>query len=246
MRENMNDGKTFAFFDWSFKHALVPPPSNVTSISTTTYQIPYHEYRHKEHASDGGRHRHGWSLFRLSESMPPASHDPLGPDGTRYNDKEGWVRPDYIVKADDDSFIMLAELEARLRVLPRKGVYWGCESLFLVELPLQPLMTLVIQIPFEAEAMPTSMQGKLMHYHGISSVMYQPMRAAIGDGPYLPPPSRPKHWATRRTFPQLPTVRKRGTGETEILIDGREKVDHVAVAKGLAIFPSRFPDEKTR
>jgi hypothetical protein len=29
---------------------------------------------------------------------------------------KNWVRPDYVVKVDDDSFIMLAELEARLRV----------------------------------------------------------------------------------------------------------------------------------
>lgn len=27
-----------------------------------------------------------------------------------------WVRPDFIIKADDDSFVMLAELEAHLRV----------------------------------------------------------------------------------------------------------------------------------
>lgn len=27
-----------------------------------------------------------------------------------------WVRPDYVVKVDDDSFVMLAELEARLRL----------------------------------------------------------------------------------------------------------------------------------
>ena len=27
-----------------------------------------------------------------------------------------WVRPDFVVKVDDDSFVMLAELEARLRV----------------------------------------------------------------------------------------------------------------------------------
>lgn len=53
------------------------------------------------------------------------------------------MRPDFIAKADDDSFVMLAELEARLRVElnlalkapPTPGVdttsdpmiFWGCE-----------------------------------------------------------------------------------------------------------------------
>jgi hypothetical protein len=36
--------------------------------------------------------------------------------------------PAYVVKADDDSFIMLGELERRLRVAPRSKTYWGCES----------------------------------------------------------------------------------------------------------------------
>lgn len=36
--------------------------------------------------------------------------------------------PDYIVKADDDSFIVLTELERRLRIIPREKAYWGCES----------------------------------------------------------------------------------------------------------------------
>lgn len=47
-----------------------------------------------------------------------------------------WVRPDYVIKADDDSFVMLAELEARLGVEHYKArtessrdplIYWGCE-----------------------------------------------------------------------------------------------------------------------
>ena len=39
----------------------------------------------------------------------------------------GERRPDYIVKADEDSFIVLGELERRLRVAPRRLTYWGCE-----------------------------------------------------------------------------------------------------------------------
>lgn len=134
MRENMNDGKTFAFFDWSFKHALVPSrPSNLTSLPP----IP----DSSSHDADGGYGRrsprpprpssasdgslHGWALHNAYDRRPPAPHDPVGHNGERSAIKDGWTRPDFVVKADDDSFIMLAELEARLRVLDRKGVYWG-------------------------------------------------------------------------------------------------------------------------
>lgn len=37
-------------------------------------------------------------------------------------------RPDYVAKADDDSFIMLGEMEKRLRVLGGSKIYWGCQS----------------------------------------------------------------------------------------------------------------------
>lgn len=40
----------------------------------------------------------------------------------------GEKRPDYVSKADDDSFIMLGELEKRLRVLGGNKIYWGCLS----------------------------------------------------------------------------------------------------------------------
>lgn len=45
-------------------------------------------------------------------SPPPVltRHDPQSSDVTR-----PWVRPDFVIKADDDSFVMLSELEARLR-----------------------------------------------------------------------------------------------------------------------------------
>lgn len=45
---------------------------------------------------------------------------------------KGDRKPDYIVKADDDSFIMLGELERRLRVAPRSMAYWGCKLFILV------------------------------------------------------------------------------------------------------------------
>lgn len=37
-----------------------------------------------------------------------------------------WKLADYVLKADDDTFLVLDELERRLRALPRKMVYWGC------------------------------------------------------------------------------------------------------------------------
>ncbi|KAF8757589.1 Transporter [Rhizoctonia solani] len=60
IKENMNDGKSFAYFEWAYHNALVP--------------------------------------------LPP---------------------PDYVLKVDDDSFVMLGEIEARLRVTPRSLTYWG-------------------------------------------------------------------------------------------------------------------------
>ncbi|OZJ02861.1 hypothetical protein BZG36_04082 [Bifiguratus adelaidae] len=45
-----------------------------------------------------------------------------------YNQTNGeYARLDYVVKADDDSMINLWNLERALRVLPRKGAYWGCK-----------------------------------------------------------------------------------------------------------------------
>lgn len=36
-------------------------------------------------------------------------------------------KADYVVKADDDAFLVLSELERHLRVAPRNNMYWGCE-----------------------------------------------------------------------------------------------------------------------
>ena len=40
-----------------------------------------------------------------------------------------WKRADYVIKADDDAFIVLKELERHLRLAPRTMTYWGCELL---------------------------------------------------------------------------------------------------------------------
>lgn len=49
---------------------------------------------------------------QTSKAPTLAPHDPIPLHGA----PSYWVRPDFVVKADDDSFVMLAELEARLRV----------------------------------------------------------------------------------------------------------------------------------
>ena len=90
VKENMNKGKTHAFFRWANENATVP--------------IYY---------------------------KPPAGKriGKLGPSGsgqaTTLN--LGFKKADYVVKADDDSFLVLSELERHLRVAPRKGTYWGCK-----------------------------------------------------------------------------------------------------------------------
>lgn len=100
--ENMNSGKSHAFFTWAASNAWVPP---VYSNDTTTPD--------------------NLSYSNQTSSIPRlAKHDPIL--AHRNQDSENplpWVRPDFVLKADDDAFVMLAELEARLRVAlhsPRK------------------------------------------------------------------------------------------------------------------------------
>jgi hypothetical protein len=106
MRENMNSGKTHAFFTWAAENAWVPPPSVLSAIPTPQYS------------------------YSTSSTPAPALalHDPaiVRADAK----KRPWVRPDFIFKCDDDSFVMLAELESRLRVelhsTPANGTaYWS-------------------------------------------------------------------------------------------------------------------------
>jgi hypothetical protein len=92
IRENMNSGKTHAFFSWASAEARVPPPYVEAEVPTPIY-----------------------SYSNTSSPAPPlAAHDPLL--AHQDNTQRPWVRPDFILKSDDDSFVMLAELEARLRV----------------------------------------------------------------------------------------------------------------------------------
>lgn len=94
--ENMNGGKTHTFFQWAAAHAWVPP----NLIDTPNLSYPY-------------------SYSNITG--PPqrlAPHDPIQQhrEVAAKNGRTPWTRPDFIVKMDDDSFVMLAELETRLRV----------------------------------------------------------------------------------------------------------------------------------
>ncbi|KAI0825082.1 hypothetical protein BC628DRAFT_1320948 [Trametes gibbosa] len=97
MAENMNRGKTHAYFTWAANNSWVPPV--------------YH---------DGyARTPEGFSYTDATSPPPPlASHDPAlaHQDQLTNGTQQPWVRPDFVVKADDDAFVMLAELEGRLRV----------------------------------------------------------------------------------------------------------------------------------
>jgi len=95
--ENMNSGKTHAFFAWAATMAWVPPVYFDTEIRPPT----------RSYSNDSS----------LVLSLAP--HDPIHAWRDRQSTSElaqDWVRPDFVVKVDDDSFVMLAELEARLRV----------------------------------------------------------------------------------------------------------------------------------
>lgn len=91
MPENMNSGKTHAFFTWASQHATVPDIEYVLDDSEVVEQGD-----------------------QLDDARIKAV-------------VKGEKKPEYVVKADDDSFIMLGELERRLRVAPRSMAYWGCK-----------------------------------------------------------------------------------------------------------------------
>lgn len=93
--ENMNAGKTHAYFTWAAENAWVPPayfnssgPVSRFSYSSQSAPAP----RPAPHDS-----HFVWVNYASGHPRP-------------------WVRPDYVAKVDDDAFVMLAELESRMRV----------------------------------------------------------------------------------------------------------------------------------
>lgn len=102
MHENMNAGKTHAYFTWASSNALVPAP-----ITTFPWS-----------PSSPVNNPLTFSYSNASFPAPLlAGHDPIQIWQERASGHmRRWVRPDFVVKADDDAFVMLAELESRLRV----------------------------------------------------------------------------------------------------------------------------------
>lgn len=80
----MNSGKSHAFFTWAASNAWVPPVySNTTTIPDNL------------------------SYANQTFSIPPlAKHDPIQAHRNKVSDSPLlWVRPDFVLKADDDAFI---------------------------------------------------------------------------------------------------------------------------------------------
>jgi hypothetical protein len=109
--ENMNNGKSHTFFSWAAINAWVPPIYRHSGVPPPIFS------------------------YSNSTSPPPslAKHDPFLAWENKNSTSRPWVRPDYVVKVDDDSFIMLAELEARLRLelhtaKPRETGFYGTNS----------------------------------------------------------------------------------------------------------------------
>lgn len=91
----MNYGKTHSFYSWASLHAWVPPNYFNTSIPPPNFSYSNH----------------------TTAPLQLATHDSPYAWQDRENARpKPWVRPDYVAKCDDDSFVMLAELESRLRL----------------------------------------------------------------------------------------------------------------------------------
>ncbi len=128
MPENMNSGKTHAFLSWAAANATVPDVKWVAPDRTSPEE---HNFGLGDSALGlgGSNHQQGWTMAEQEGSSLLSRTTGTGDgDGLYHPVYQGERRPDFIVKADEDSFIMIGELERRLRVLPRKHTYWGCET----------------------------------------------------------------------------------------------------------------------
>ncbi|KAF8342849.1 uncharacterized protein EI90DRAFT_3030431 [Cantharellus anzutake] len=112
--EDTNSGRTHAFVQWAHTNAFVPPPDPSSNQSySAKHPSPYDwQYSHKRAAIPlSGTLFPSFDDGRRPAPLPPAPHDPR-----TANTSTEWVRPQFFVKAEDDSFVMLTELEARLRL----------------------------------------------------------------------------------------------------------------------------------
>lgn len=106
MDENMNRGKTHAFFQWAAENATMP------------FLQPVDDERQPLAAHLGDLGPHGNSHGQTRQVLGGTADE-----AQRY--QVMWKKADYVVKADDDAYIFLQELERHLRVAPRQMTYWG-------------------------------------------------------------------------------------------------------------------------
>ncbi|PWN53972.1 hypothetical protein IE53DRAFT_71576 [Violaceomyces palustris] len=104
MEENMNRGKTHAYFTWAAENATVPFLRPVADKKAPLSSVG------GGGGGDGGNH-----AFEAREQSV----------GGPMQYEVAWKKADYVVKADDDAYIILDELERHLRVAPRQMTYWG-------------------------------------------------------------------------------------------------------------------------
>jgi hypothetical protein len=146
--ENMNSGKTHAFFSWAADNAMVPhwdysesdsqkpdeaharvpePVSGTDRLQRRSRGSSIHQnvFAKQENTEDGQAHSGHVPIFAEPDVENVAVDSRRSPWKSPIY--RGEKRPDYVVKADEDSFIVLGELERRLRVSPRRLTYWGCE-----------------------------------------------------------------------------------------------------------------------
>lgn len=112
MDETQSARKTHGFYKWAAENATIPflrpiAPARGLNYTVSNTYIPS--------ATAPG----GLSNWDHSSQAADDAHD----ERLRY--QVAWKKVDYVVKADDDSFIVLDELERHLRVAPRKMTYWG-------------------------------------------------------------------------------------------------------------------------
>ncbi|CAO1616743.1 unnamed protein product [Sympodiomycopsis kandeliae] len=126
-KENMNGGKTHEFFKWAAENATVPilVPHGSEGDSAGEDAAPSHANVGAAAADRvGGRLdlAHATSAKQFGSNKHPRGTVEAA-NGKLYD--IAWKKADYVVKADDDAFLRLDELERHLRVSPRKMTYWG-------------------------------------------------------------------------------------------------------------------------
>lgn len=125
--ESMNKGKTHTFFSWSALDAWVPPiypaalredgfPEGQAQNRTFVQPLRTSYSNFTSVPPPLAPHDPTWAFLdaERAASQSRAGSDALGSVIERESMMR-WVRPDYVIKIDDDSFVMLAELESRLR-----------------------------------------------------------------------------------------------------------------------------------